>query len=86
MILILGRQFIICVRLLMAEMQKSNEKWLRLFNGYIITLLAIFYFQTEKKLPAIHKLQLGAKRQQCGGIPIIYDPLEIFFLKKLTFN
>lgn len=61
------RQLVISVRLLMQHMHTNNEKWAGHFSGYIISLLAIFYFQVKKKLPSIASLQADAKREKCGG-------------------
>lgn len=61
----------------MQEMQSSEGNWLNKFNGYIVTLMVIFYFQVNKKLPSIRSLQAAsADREQCGGVLI-----NVFFLQ-----
>lgn len=66
-LIILGRQLAICIRLAIKGTRDDNDKWSTHFTGYVISLLVIFYFQVEKKLPSVLSLQNGAKREQCGG-------------------
>lgn len=49
-------------------MENVAPSWTKKFNGYIISLLVIFYFQSIKQLPSVSSLQQKAsKLEQCGG-------------------
>lgn len=56
---------VICVRLALQE--GSKGRWTAHFSGYVISLLVIFYFQIEKKLPSVVSLQADVKPMKCGG-------------------
>lgn len=58
----------ICVRLLIRQMQPGNVRWMGHFNGYIISLLVLYYFQTRGELPAVEIMQSGARQNKCGGV------------------
>lgn len=79
--LVSGRQMVICVRLLMQEMQSDEGNWLNKFNGYIVTLMVIFYFQENKKLPSVCSLQAATTdREQCGGVLVnVFFSIQVFF-------
>lgn len=63
-----GREVVICVRLLIRQMQPGNVRWMGHFNGYIISLLVLYYFQTRGELPAVELMQSGARQNKCGGV------------------
>lgn len=63
---ILAQQVVICVRLALQE--GSTGDWATQFNGYIVTLLVIFYLQIQNKLPSVLSLQQsGIAPVKCGG-------------------
>ena len=90
---ILARQMVICVRLALQEGAVGD--WAKLFNGYIVTLLVIFYLQIAGKLPSVLSLQSDPKLElvKCGGsfahtlkyIQRIFDlsSFEIFGFQKI---
>ncbi|XP_055299892.1 uncharacterized protein LOC129567252 [Sitodiplosis mosellana] len=61
-----ARQMVISVRLALQE--GSNGDWAKLFGGYIVTLLVIFYLQIAGKLPSVLSLQSDSSLEpaKCG--------------------
>lgn len=57
----------ICIRL--AVQEGAIGEWAKDFSGYIVTLLVIFYLQTQEKLPSVLSLQSDSSIPivQCGG-------------------
>lgn len=58
---------VISVRLALQE--GAIGDWAKLFNGYIVTLLVIFYLQIAGKLPSVLSLQSDPNLElvKCGG-------------------
>lgn len=62
----LGRQLVICVQLAMIDTQSPSLR--RFQNGYVITMLVLFLFQKQGKLPSVKSLQeASSARIKCGG-------------------
>lgn len=64
-----GRQLVVCIRM---SLHYIHSNWTTKFSGYILSLLAIFYFQTTKRLPSVLSLQTEVDKKtnknQCGGM------------------
>lgn len=58
---------VICIRLALQE--GAIGEWAKLFSGYIVTLLVIFYLQSQGKLPSVLSLQSDPSIPivKCGG-------------------
>lgn len=59
----LGRQLVLCIRASLVEMP---SKQMEQFNGYIVSLLVIFYFQNRKLLPPVRELEENCDNSKRG--------------------
>lgn len=62
----IGRQLVICIQSAMYEL--NNLSFQRFKNGYVASMLVLFYFQKQGKLPSVKSMQEGCTaRMKCGG-------------------